>query len=41
MHERAALDAGEDLRVDFFRELLLAQDDAAARAAQATCGWWR
>ena len=35
VHERAALDAGEDLAVDVLGELLLADDDAAARAAQA------
>ena len=34
VHERATLDAGEDLGVDFFRELFFAEDDATARAAQ-------
>ena len=39
MHERAALHTGEHLRVDFFRELFLAENDAAARAAQGfVCG---
>ncbi len=35
VHERAALDAGEDLGVDGLCVLLAADDDAAARAAQA------
>ena len=34
MHERATLHAGEHLRVDFFRKLLFAENDATARAAQ-------
>ncbi len=38
VHQRTALDAGKHLRVDFFRELLLAKDDAAARAAQRLVG---
>ena len=41
VHERAALDAGKDHGIDLLRELLPAQDDAAARAAQATCAWSR
>ena len=34
VHERAALHAGKHLRVDFLRVLFLAEDEAAARAAQ-------
>jgi sugar lactone lactonase YvrE len=38
VHERATLDAGEDLGVDFFRKLFFAEDDATARAAQGFVG---
>ena len=34
VHERAALHAGKHLRVDFLGELFLAENQAAARAAQ-------
>ncbi len=34
VHERAALHAGKHLRVDFLRVLFLAENQAAARAAQ-------
>ena len=34
MHQRAALDAGEYLRVDGLGVLSLAQDESAARASQ-------
>ncbi len=38
VHERAALDAGEDLGVNFFGKLLFAKDDAAAWTAQGFVG---
>ena len=41
VHERPALHAGEDGRVDLLGPLLLAQDEPAARAAQRlVASWW-
>jgi hypothetical protein len=41
VHQRPALQAREDRRVDLLGDrLVIGQDHAAARARAASCGWW-
>ena len=40
VHERAALDAGEHLRIDLLRVFFLAEDQCRRAGRARSCAWW-